>query len=143
MKKQISLLALLLGVMLLLSSCGGLPTEADELVNKMIDEGYASQQTVGDENISSYVEEYGLTREDVSAIVHAQKTNQGEVQLTMGTFLFCKDESTAITLKSAIEASLQEQFGAINNPHYRNMTVEQKGNVTFFGTKKIWEVAND
>ncbi len=141
--KKISLLALLLGVILLLSSCGGLPTEADELVNKMIDEGYASQQTVGDENISSYVEEYGLTREDVAAIVHAQKTKQGEVQLTMGTFLFCKDESTAITLKTAIENSLIEQFGAINNPHYHNMTVEQKGSITFFGTKKIWEVAND
>ena len=141
--KKISLFALLLGVMLLLSSCGGLPTKADELVDKMIDEGYASQQTVGDENISSYVEEYGLTREDVTAIVHAQKTKQGDVQLTMGTFLFCKDESTAISLKTAIETSLTEQFGAINNPHYRNMTVEQKGNVTFFGTKKIWEDAND
>jgi len=141
--KKISLLALLLGMILLLSSCGGLPTDAAELVNKMIDEGYSSQQTVGDENISSYVEEYGLAREDVTAIVHAQKTKQGDVQLTMGTFLFCKDESTAISLKTAIEKSLTEQFGAVDNPNYHNMTVEQKGNITFFGTKKIWEVAND
>ena len=33
--KKISLLALLLGIMLLLSSCGGLPTDATKLVAKM------------------------------------------------------------------------------------------------------------
>lgn len=142
--KKISLLSLLLIVILLLSSCdSGLPTTATDLVSKMQDEGYSSQQTLGDENISSYVEEYGLTLEDVSAIVHAQKNIEDDILITMGTFLFCKDESTATSLKKSIEDSLITQFGAVNNPFYHNMTVEQKGNITFFGTKKIWEDANE
>ena len=144
MKKQLSLLALLLGVMLILSSCGGLPTDADELVSKMTDEGYEVRRTVGDDRIAEYVEEYGLVLGDVTAIVHAEKKSKtNDVLLTMGTFLFCQDESTVQTLKSAIEDSLKEQFGLINNPAYRDFTVKQKGKIVFFGTKSVWETAND
>ena len=144
MKKQVSLLALLLGIMLLLSSCGGLPTDADKLVSKMEDESYEVRQTVGEDRIAEYVEEYGLGTGDVTAIVHAEKKSKtNDVLLTMGTFLFCKDESTVTTLKNAIETALKEQFGFINNPAYRSFTVEQKGNIVFFGTKSVWKTAND
>ena len=94
--------------------------------------------------MAEYVEEYGLGMGDVTAIVHAEKKSKNnDVRLTMGTFLFCKDESTVQTLKSAIEDSLKEQFGLINNPAYRDFTVKQKGKIVFFGTKSVWETAND
>ena len=142
--KKISLITLFLSVILLLTSCGGeLPTDADALVTKMKEKGYSSQQTIGDDNIASYVEEYGLTLDDVYAIAHAQKENPEDTRVTMGTFLFCKDEATAANLKTTIENAFIEQFGAVNNPYYHNMTVEQKGNITFYGTQKIWEVANN
>ena len=142
--KKISLLALLLGVILLLSSCGGLPTDATELVAKMEDEGYEVRRTIGDDRIAEYVAEYGLVQGDVTAIVHAEKKSKSnDFLLTMGTFLYCKDESVVLTLKSAIEESLREQFGAVNNPAYHNFTVKQKGLIVFFGTEKVWSVAND
>ena len=144
--KKISLLALLLTALLLFSSCNkGLPNNADSLVDKMKDKGYSAQQTIGEENITGYVEEYGLTLDDILGIAHAETKNENpnDIRLNMGTFIFCKDESTAISLKTSIENDLIEQFGIVNNPHYRNMTVEQKGSVTFYGTKAIWIEANE
>lgn len=144
--KKISLLTLLLIALLLFSSCNkGLPNNADSLVDKMKDKGYSAQQTIGEENITSYVEEYGLTPDDILGIAHAEIKNENpdDLRLNMGTFIFCKDEATATGLKASIENDLIEQFGVINNPNYRNMTVEQKGSVTFFGSKGVWEDAND
>ena len=145
MKKYISILALLLGILMLLSSCGGeLPTNDTDLVAKMEGEGYEVRRTVGEDRIAEYVSEYGLGEGDTIAIVHAEKKSKtNDVLLTMGTFLFCKDENTVLTQKSAIEESLKDQFGFINNPAYRDFTVKQDGLVVFFGTKSVWETAND
>lgn len=143
--KKISLLALLLCFLTLLSSCGdsGLPTDGTKLVGKLEDRGYEVRRTVGDDRIAEYVAEYGLVSGDVISIVHAEKKGkQNDTLLTLGTFLYCKDESLVLTLKSAIEDSLKEQFGAVNNPAFHDFTVEQKGLTVFFGTEKIWTDAN-
>lgn len=143
--KKISLLALLLLVALLFSSCGGgLPTDAVELIEKLEDAGCEVRRTVGEDRIAEYVAEYGLSTGDVTDIVHAEKKIEDEsLLLTLGTFLYCKDESTVITLKNAIESSLREQFGLINNPAYRDFRLEQEGLIVFFGTQSIWNIACD
>lgn len=144
--KKISLLALFLCLLTLLSACGdsGLPTDGTKLVSKLEDCGYNVRRTVGDDRIAEYVEEYGLLVGDVLSIVHAEKKGkETDTLLTLGTFLYCKDESIVLTLKAAIEDSLKEQFGSVNNPAFHDFTVEQSGLTVFFGTKKIWTAAND
>ena len=143
--KKVSILALLLLVALLLSSCGGsLPTNDVKLIEKLEKEGCEVRRTVGEDRIAEYVEEYGLAMGDVTAIVHAEKKNKTDnILLTLGTFLYCKDENTVSTLRSAIEESLKEQFGELNNPAYRDFCIEQKGLIVFFGTQSIWKIANN
>lgn len=142
--KKISLLALLLGVILLFTSCGGLPASAVELIEKLEDEGCEVRRTVGEDRIAEYVEEYGLVMGDVTDIVHAEKKGKTvDVLLTLGTFFYCKDQNIAVSLKNAVEASLIDQFGSVNNPAYRDFTVEEKGNIIFFGSQKIWNLANE
>ena len=144
--KKISLFALFLALVTLFTACGssGLPTDDNKLITKLEDKGYEVRRTVGDDRIAEYVEEYGLVMGDVTAIVHAEKKGKtNDTLLTMGTFLYCKDKAILQSLKSAIESSLQEQFGIVNNPAYHNFCVKEKGLVVFFGTEKVWNTAND